>query len=500
MDYEVQNREGEWVKRPEGMGDNQFEELRKKGKVREAQNELEIEAFGMSEQEARAAKHKEKQLMKGDAGNLLDMASDFAFPISSAYYNTNAEKGEEIESGKMAGALVGDMLISKIGKVAKPLLGKIAPQALKKLESLVPESLAARRAASGLTASQKAMLDSELTQMAINKAEGKGLLDHMGTKGQAVSDGIAAALGSTIGVRNANFKDKALDGAINANKNANVMLMASVPQNIRLNERAGHIIEDVATLGSSKNRNSIQMTKEIFKDPDKPLSLAVAENEAKIAKLLETKQPAMPENLTIETKFIPQNRNMQKSISDNIDLARNELLQDMMDRGYINEEGIVASQVPNIREYLNNSINWNKNQQGITRSAPDEKAARELYTEINKALDANSHIPEVKNLRDWDRKYSESLVEADLLTGISDNRARIDPGNDYYPTRDLDIGKLAGEYLEKDASSTIKDVISNAAGVKGGIMMGSHNREKKQDRLQSPGYLMMDSLNTGRKR
>jgi len=467
MAIELKDKNGEWFEPDFEPTDEQLAKWQAEGRVRPL-----IDSFGISEQESRINARKEQKANWGWPEKIGDYAHSMIAPVSHAYGESQLDKGEKVDPMKYAAAGAADVSLAAFSPLRLGAAGlkAVAPKAAAKIGSILPNSLkgtiTGQRFIQGTGNAANAVSDGELTQMAVNAAEGKDLTSHFGTSGQAASDIITGAIGAGLGVKKANFKNQAIDEAIDANKRASQQLVASVPLNIRLNERAGHYVDEAGNLGSSKNKNSVQMAKEIFSDPNKSLSAALAENEGKIQNLIGNIPPAMSDNLFLQMKFIPPERNIQKSVSDNIDLARNELLQDMLNRGYINEEGVIASQIPNIRTYLNNSINWNKNQQGITRSAPDEKAARELYREINNALDAASHVPEFKRLRDWDRAYSEALVEADLLTGISDKRARIDFGNDYYPTRDLDLNQLLNENLTRTAGETAADRLLHLGGVR----------------------------------
>jgi len=369
-----------------------------------------------------------------------ETAADLIAPVSAANAQRIIDKGGNPDSFTYMPSRIGAGLADGALLVASPIRAGLtavkaakAANAAKKGFTLMPETISAMKAAKSSKPVEKVgtLIAKEAVGVADNLAnvagtnaasgiaEGKGQNHSFGS--YAVTSGIGSALGAS---------------KVKKSLAAQKTLVSSVPQNIRLNERAGMVAEEAGNLGSTKNKNSVQLAKEIFSDPSKSLSEALSEREETIARLIENKPANIPSDIVVDMKFIPPKRNIRSSVSKEIDASREELLQNMLDEGYINEQGLVASKIPEIREFLGNSINWNKNQQGIARSAADEKAARELYTEINRAMDGvRTNVPEIAALRDWDRAYTKALTEADLITGIANKRAIIDAGKEYYPMK-----------------------------------------------------------------
>jgi len=277
-------------------------------------------------------------------------------------------------------------------------------------------------------------------------------------KSNAFNKGITEALAEQANIQkavNANLSSTSknvtnvIEGAtnegVNAAARANADLVGGVPQNIRLNEKASRLVQDAedAVTGAGNKNYSVQLMKEIFNDPNLSLDQAIKRTGDDLAKLKNSRPAITDESLVVPEKFknpTAQQRNFATAESEAINKERERLLNDMAAFGYINSEGFKPAKLSEMRDFLNSSINWHKNKQGLTRSSAEEKAARELYDELNRALDKAADVGnnELKALRDWDKEYSNLKVKADLLGGVQSKRFNAGKEGDYFPTKDLD--------------------------------------------------------------
>jgi len=277
-------------------------------------------------------------------------------------------------------------------------------------------------------------------------------------RSNAFNKGITEALTEQANIKNAvnanlsstrqnvtNVIEGATNEGVNAAARANADIVGGVPQNIRLNEKASRLVEDIedAAVGSGNKNYSVQLMKEIFNDPNLSLNDAIKRTGDDLIKLKNSRPVITDESLVVPEKFknpTAQQRNFATAESEAINKERERLLNDMASFGYINDVGFKPSKLGEMREFLNSSINWHKNKQGLTRSSAEEKAARELYSELNNALDSAADVgsEELKALRAWDQEYSNARVKADLLGGVQSKRFNAGKEGDYFPTKDLD--------------------------------------------------------------
>jgi len=384
-------------------------------------------------------------------------------PVGAAYAEHKALQGEERELLPTIGAAAADAGLLLLMPLRLGMAGlRAAGVTLPKFATGGLATATANKAAQAGISAVDNVGNAIITTGAENYAGDKDN-DYFGL----LETGMPATIGAITGARKIQKMDKARGE-----------LAASVPQNIRLNEKAGQIVDEGAlNLGSSKNRQSIALTEKIFKNPNLSLNEAIAKHADNYAKVM-TEKPMVGEidaRLRID-ETIPKSqaeRNILKSTSDAIDVNREEILTDLQNLGYLDQHGIKFDQLDKIRKYLNNIINWNKNQQGLARSAPQEKAARELYSEINQSLDkgiGNFVFPneakraetafmeyrqmvgddnvrampeynfrEFNERRAWDNRLHDNLIEGDLLTGIASKRAIKDAksSGDYFPMRNV---------------------------------------------------------------
>jgi hypothetical protein len=453
MSEQVQNKQGKWVDLDEidGMTPEKLAELKQAGKYR-----VEESAVEPPESMATEASQKQPNQITDFLKNEIpwqkagETAAEFIAPVSSANAQRIIDNGGNPESLSYMPSRIGAGLADGALLVASPIRAgitaarsaKAAYAASKAASRAIPKvsSKTAQKIVQGSIGAADNVANAALTNTAEGIAGGKEQ-EH-----SALNYGIVGGIGGALGGR-----------AVGKSIKAQNELAGSVPQNIRLNERTGRIAEDgVLGIGSSKNDNSIELAEQIFSNPNKSLSQAIDENAMAAQKILNAQPSTMPSNLRVETDFIPPDRNLFAPKSESIDLSRTEILADMQSKGYIDDGGLNASKLQEARDYLNNLINWNKNEQGLARSAADEKAAREIYAEINKAMDSQaSKVPEFKAKRDWDRDFSANKTEADLLTGISDKRFRRQAGTDYYPMRNINPVDYGNTFLTKEQAAML---------------------------------------------
>jgi hypothetical protein len=493
-------REKEDSKKQEGIADSEYSQLAKKAKEGMLTDDEKLRKKALYEEKVRriiAEGEAERKKAFADEYNKADWgvkAGRFGFsmvaPVSSAYTEKQALNGEEPSNAGVIGAAAADIGLNAFLPLRAGIAGvrAAAPQMLPKIATGRLSNSTANKMAQGAISAADNVANSAITTAAENKA---------GDKDNDVFSGwslIPASVGAYTGARK-----------INRMVNAQGELAGSVPQDIRLNEKAGMLADNGnLNIGSTKNDNSIALAEKIFNNPNNSLDEAIVENALSKAKINTRKPEPKPSdsNLRIpESKPKSQKeRNILKDVSDNIDSNRESIYKDMLSLGYLDEHGIMFNKLDNVRDYLNNIINWNKNEQGLARSAPQEKAAREIYSEINRMLDKGDanvvvpkksglknisdemllhsvkkkkadvahNVPEFEARRKWDKEYHDNLVEGDLVTGMQSKRAtrsNVKKGT-YYPTRGVDPSDIRNvyfgrEYLPNIVSARVNKAINN---------------------------------------
>jgi hypothetical protein len=446
MEIELKDREGNWFIPDFTPTPEELDKWTKEGRVR-ALNKAPAEPAANSEQSGGILGKVNNALGTNITGlDVAETAADFLFPVSSANARRIIDDGGNPDSWRYMPSMLGSGLADGALMVVAPIRAGItavkaaraANTAGRMITKAVPQvsGKTGQIVAHGAVGAADNVANTFLTNKAVEVAGDTDVENE--ALGYAISGGIGGILGGRHGAKMLNAQGE---------------LVSSMPSNIRLNEEARKLWpESDLRLGNpDKNEKTLNAFADMAEhNPRKSVQQLIDEKALEHSRISQSKPGDLPEEMRILTDFIPEPRNMQSKVSDAIDESRTSLLQDMVDKGYLDYDGLNASKLDEIREFLNNSINWNKNQQGLARSASDEKAARELYDEINKAMDKGGfdfpYLSEVfgegesllKGRRDWDRAYSKNKTESKILSGVQGVRAKRDAKTgDYYPFKNI---------------------------------------------------------------